>query len=119
MALNPLTEQINKIKARLAQQASEPPVFDTGEQVPFDPGEPPPAAPYNFNLIKTEPPPSSQRKRPSVDAVRDMMRAEMIAYLRNPDPDHMLLIRATPGVGKTTAAAWAALEMAKIGKKIQ
>lgn len=107
--INPLTRQINRIKAALAR-----------EFVPaLEDAPPPPDAPYHFSLIKTRPPPSSSRERPDVDYVRDIMRAEMAAYLQTPDPNHMLLIRATPGIGKTTAAVWAALEMAKLGKRVQ
>ena len=135
--LNPLTRQINRIKAALARETHAPLDLGTPPEFQAQPPEPPPPpdcdvlppdlddmpeppdAPYHFSLVKTTPPPATNRDRPNIDFVRDMMRAEMAAYLSNPAPDHMLLVRATPGVGKTTAAVWAALEMARLGKRVQ
>jgi hypothetical protein len=54
----------------------------------------------------------------TVEEARERIRAGVQAYLDEPNPDHMLLIRALPGVGKTTAAVWAAEVLADEGRRV-
>lgn len=63
---------------------------------------------------------SAPRAIPSgtVEEARRNIRAAMRDYLATPDPEHMLLIRAAPGVGKTFAAAEIAEECAAAGQRV-
>lgn len=61
-------------------------------------------------LIEQIPEPTVYDERPLAEVRQSLQRA-MRDYLRNPDPDHMLLLKPPPGTGKTYAgvefARWA------------
>ena len=56
--------------------------------------------------------------RVELSVARSEMAAHMLAYLEEPAPEHMLLVRALPGVGKTTAAIRAVEEAAADGRRV-
>lgn len=53
----------------------------------------------------------------SLDAARTAIRTAMVRYLALPAPDHMLLVAAPPGVGKSFAAVRVAEEFVAAGKR--
>lgn len=65
-----------------------------------------------------DPPPVELVERPSLEDTRAMMSEAIKEYLALPDPRYVLLVRAAPGVGKTTAAVRAAEEMAERGATV-
>jgi len=54
----------------------------------------------------------------TVPLAREAIRRELREYMDIPNPEHMLLVRVTPGVGKTTAAVALAEELAAEGKRV-
>ena len=54
------------------------------------------------------PPEWSLSQRPTITQARATIENAILDYLLDPAPDHILLIRAAPGLGKTTAAVLAA-----------
>ncbi len=77
--------------------------FDAGPPPDISPptGEPPEHA-FNRELVRCAAPPVSRRQRPTVEEAREWIRDTVTAYLNLQNPEHMLLIRAAPGTGKTT-----------------
>ena len=59
----------------------------------------------------------SPRNRPSIAQARSIIENSILDYLLDPAPDHILLIKAAPGLGKTTAAVLAA-ETASIDHRV-
>ena len=77
----------------------------------------PPEEPYRRKLIVI--PPEARRDEPiDIDEARERIRSKMLNYLQVPFPAHMLLIKAAPGVGKTTIAVQVAEELAAAGKRV-
>lgn len=62
-------------------------------------------------------PPETPMPDMSIDEARTMMDIEIENYL-NSDANHMLLIRTTPGTGKTTTAVRAAERIALLKKRV-
>lgn len=54
----------------------------------------------------------------SIEEARDMIWQEMMNYARLVHPEHMLLVKAVPGVGKTTAAVRLAEELVMQGRRV-
>ena len=54
----------------------------------------------------------------TIDRTRLQMRQAMYDYLATQHPDHMLLIKAVPGVGKTTAGVEVAETLGLAGKRV-
>ena len=54
----------------------------------------------------------------SVEEAREIIQEEMMEYAQLVRPQHMLLIKAVPGVGKTTAAMRLAERMAAQGRRV-
>lgn len=65
----------------------------------------------------TTPEPGAARAM-SVDAARDLLRAEIMAYLDNPTPTEILVIAAPPGLGKSYLGVLAAETIARRGRRV-
>jgi hypothetical protein len=77
-----------------------PPEFERGDP----PTQPEHLAGYQRALKVVDAPEEAATQYVSVDEARDMIWREMMEYAQLVRPQHMLLIKAVPGVGKTTAA---------------
>jgi hypothetical protein len=77
-----------------------------------------PDGPLQRRARSCPPPDYAIRAPPSLDQARADMRAAIDAYLALPAPEHMLLIRAVPGVGKTTAGVETAEACAARGWRV-
>jgi hypothetical protein len=53
----------------------------------------------------------------TVEEARERLRGGMAGYLAD-IPSYMLLVKALPGVGKTTAAVWAAEQLIREGRRV-
>jgi hypothetical protein len=72
-----------------------------------------------FRGIHTvEAPALSIQPRPSVEDSRRTIRESMDEYLATESPEYALLIKALPGVGKTTAAVKVAEDAALSGRRV-
>ncbi len=80
----------------------------------------PTIAPPEFIERRLKPcaPPDLVSSFGSIDEAREMIRTSIRAYLEDPAPAGMLLIRALPGTGKTTAAAAIVDELAQSGYRV-
>lgn len=88
-----LTDFVERLRAAAARQ-----VYDWRPTT-----EPPP--PAWDRRLKPAPPPPFERPAGDLDEARERMRSGIRAYLDIAMPEHMLLIKSSPGSGKTTAAA--------------
>lgn len=89
----------------------------------LEPVRPPDALPdeeagYRRGLKVIDAPQAQQAAHVSIKEARDRIWEEMNAYARLVRPEHMLLIKAVPGVGKTTAAVRLAEELAAQGRRV-
>lgn len=66
--------------------------------------------------LRSAPPDNRKRDTVSIDEARQMIRTNITTYLAEPLPDHMLLIAAPAGIGKTTLGVETAERMAGGGK---
>ncbi len=64
------------------------------------------------------PPESIKQPRPSVDEARRMVQDAIFSYFLEDDPQEMLLVKAVPGIGKTTVAVFAAELLAEQGRRV-
>lgn len=71
------------------------------------PGEPPAGGPGRRGL-RPSPPDTRQYGTLTIDQGQQMIRDAITTYLADPRPDHVLLIAAPAGIGKTTIAVEAA-----------
>lgn len=70
-------------------------------------------------VLKTCPPPASATVEPiSLDEARTVIEKAVKAYLALPEPSHALLVKASPGTGKTTIGVAAAEEAATRGWRV-
>lgn len=53
-----------------------------------------------------------------MEEARRLVREELTQYMAQDAPGHMLLVRASPGVGKTTAAVAVAEQLAQEGQRV-
>src|SRR5688572_29910836 len=82
------------------------------------PTEPEHLTGYQRTLKVVDAPDIAQQAYVSVEEARDMIWQEMMAYAQLVRPNHMLLVKAVPGVGKTTAAVRLAERMAAQGRRV-
>lgn len=68
--------------------------------------------------LKPIPPPEFTRPAGDIDEARQIMRDGIAEYLDMPYPTEMLLIKCSPGTGKTTLAVEAADQLASAGKRV-
>jgi len=68
--------------------------------------------------LSPAPPPAFTRPAGSLEQARATVQAALEAYLAEPQPEEMLLVRCTPGVGKTTLAVQAADRLAADGRRV-
>lgn len=104
-----MTDLIREAFARL--QVAEPP----------DPGTPPAAPPVGREtriLATWDTPPADVTPRLSVAEARDHIAAAIDAYLEEPLPGEVLLVRVSAGVGKTHRAVRTAERLARTGKRV-
>jgi hypothetical protein len=84
--------------------------------------DPPPDDEFLYGLSRglhvVEPPEADEIERITLDAARQRLVAEIREYTDRPRPDEILLVKASPGVGKTTAAALVAEELAMSGRRV-
>lgn len=73
---------------------------------------------YRRTLKVIDAPDMAQQAYVSVEEARAMIYHEMTAYAQLARPQHMLLIKAVPGVGKTTAAVRLAEELTAQGRRV-
>lgn len=73
---------------------------------------------FDRDLIRTEPPPPQSIDRPAIDQVREQIYDEMAGYCLS-SKNEILLVRASPGTGKTTTAVRLAGALAAGGKRIK
>lgn len=103
MADNPLVAFIEKLRDKSPkydwQPTSEPP--DLSERV-----------------LRPCDPPILPQPAGTLDEARALIKQAILNYLENPVPDHMLLIRALPGTGKTTAAVSVVDDLAEMGYRV-
>ena len=69
-------------------------------------------------LVRVPPKPVSNVTLPTIQQVQDMLAPAIRDYLDEKEPDYMLLVMASPGTGKTTAAVRVAEECAQRGKRV-
>ena len=86
------------------------------ERLP-EPPTPPPAG-FDRRLHKVQPSPREPRPSLSLDEARALIDEEMRAYLDTPNPEHILLVRASPGTGKTTIAVNIAHDVIQTGQRV-
>lgn len=79
---------------------------------------PEPPGPLRRSARSCPPPDYAIRAPPTLDQARADIRAAIDAYLALPAPPHLLLIRAVPGVGKTTAGVETAEACAARGWRV-
>lgn len=104
----------NPLAAQLRQrEASAKTLFAPAETLP----EPPPG-PLWRQVRACAPPEYATRSPLSLDQARATIRTRIDDYLNLPAPAHMLLVRAVPGVGKTTAAVETAEACAAKGWRV-
>lgn len=68
--------------------------------------------------IIDRPPESITPHRYELAAARELLQHEITSYLSQEEPDELLLVRALPGVGKTTAAVMAAESPILAGRRV-
>ena len=73
---------------------------------------------YLRRLINLPEPGQIPDRPDTVSAARQYIRDEIFAYLADPAPEHMLVISAAPGVGKTYAAVEIAETLASQGQRV-
>jgi len=78
----------------------------------------PPESALFRELVCCTPPVESQQARMSIEEAREKVDHTIRAYLDLPSPEHILLVRASPGVGKTTIAVNICHDLADVGKRI-
>lgn len=91
-----------------------PPEYEEGEP----PAEPAHLSGYQRTLTVVDAPQQAATQYVSIDEARAIIWQEMMAYAQLTRPDHMLLIKAVPGVGKTTAAVRLAETLATQGRRV-
>jgi len=104
---------IDKLRALVAEALQPEP-----EEVATPPE---PAHLFGFQrelVMLPEAPALAQREPITLAQARERIQTEMTAYLAIPEPEHALLVKAAPGVGKTSAAVWAAEALAERGKRV-
>lgn len=74
--------------------------------------------PYQRETVVVQAPDYTPQASMTVDEARSMLRDEIDNYLDTDLPDYMLLVRASPGVGKTHAAVRTAERLATEGKRV-
>ena len=80
-----------------------------------------PAPEFGFQreiITLPQAPVRAERSIITLAQARENIRAAMQTYLTIPEPEHALLIKAAPGVGKTSAAVWAAEACAEEGRRV-
>jgi len=78
-----------------------------------------PDLPPRFPVVQViPPPPQEQIERPTIAEARQIITAAIADYLAQPEPEHALLVRAAPGVGKTHIAVRATEALARTGKRV-
>lgn len=92
------------------------------EEEAVKPSSPPPEPKwvpgYRREPRPCDPPPVELVERPSLEDTRAMMAKAICEYLAIPSPGHVLLVRAAPGVGKTTAGVLASEAHAGKGHQV-
>lgn len=78
---------------------------------------PPPDSPLQWELRDCDPPPAA-RSPVTIAEARQMIRDEIDAYLKLERPEHMLLVRAAAGLGKTTLGVRTAELCATRGRRV-
>lgn len=73
---------------------------------------------YLERKLRSVPPPDWTPPAGDIQQARDLIRAEISAYLAMEHPSEMLLIKSSPGSGKTTLAVAAVDELAASGKRV-
>lgn len=101
---NPLVEFVERIRARPDQPYDWQPVIE----------------PPNFMERRLEPcpPPDLPPLPDDLDAARALIRSRIGAYLETHMPDTMLLIKTSPGTGKTTLAVEAIDQVIAAGRRV-
>jgi hypothetical protein len=92
----------------------QPPELETSN-LPIEPEQ---LSGYQRTLKVVEAPEIAQQAYVSVEEVRDIIWQEMMSYAQLVRPQHLLLIKAVPGVGKTTAAVRLAEELVGQGRRV-
>lgn len=89
------------------------------DEVPL-PEEPPEdlSDPRTRRVRRCDAPNLDEQHNLTIDEARQMMRSEVERYLATEKPDHMLLIAAPPGSGKTTIATQTAESEAAKGHRV-
>lgn len=82
------------------------------------PAEPEHLTGYQRALKVIDAPEQTATHYVSVEEARDIIWEEMMNYAQLVHPEHMLLIKAVPGIGKTTAAVRLAEELALQGRRV-